>query len=121
MTCKKCGLTMDKTGAVFTGRRLAWWHQWKCPHCLHTYALRTNDPDPEGGPLMSPRYSKRHYEDIARIIALAHIRVDRDWCDDGIPDHHGLDVLTDEFCRTFAADNGRFTDERFRAACRETG
>lgn len=65
-----------------------------------------------------PKYTRRHYEDVAAIINNRFARYDVEHGETGWPKHDALMDLVDDFSKLFAGDNPSFNSDRFRDACR---
>lgn len=61
-----------------------------------------------------PRYTKRDFEFVAKAFRDAHTELA------GEHDHATMMALAWQFCRRFKADNPRFEELKFIAACTES-
>ena len=66
---------------------------------------------------MASAYSRRHYENTARILKGAYIRADHAITDLlGEEQYKAIEGIQAEFESLFTKDNSRFDSHRFRAA-----
>ena len=64
------------------------------------------------------RYSKRHYEDVAKIIRKqAHPDAVYTYDDVKMGQQMMVETMVNEFVNLFKADNPRFDVDRFTTAC----